>query len=177
MVNSMPLVETTKYIYVDLNEVCSFLVRSRRSAKRGQYHRDIPLAVFTAFLLEGYLNFAGEEMGLTWTRQDDHKNKLRKLCGKLGLGAPKALTQYSAFNRVFAVRHKIAHSSTVNLSRPVRSTRPKKKLYFLNTDWQRDLEDGKALEWLKEARDLITLLHSKIKPGRIPFGIAAEATW
>lgn len=173
-------VETTHYTYVDLDSTVRFFRRSRTTARRGKYYRDLGIIVFSAFTIEAYLNHVGASIDPDWHKKErrlDPKSKLELVCKSLGIQISLKSTMYQNFILTFQLRDSLAHGKTTKKKESF-SARKRAKLpdvYFGKSQLEKLGQRGKFVETSDSIRTLIKTIHAKFKPGKNPFGISESA--
>lgn len=166
--------ERTVIIHVYLHSAARLALEHAEKSKDGQFFNVMNSLISSAFCLEAYFNFVGEEIVPHWEMVEKKlspKEKLDLICAYIGLQDVKGTTVYPSFQRAFKFRNLVAHgrAETVKGSwiEKRESGSPRE---YPETEWEKLCTVRMAMTVLSDVETLIRLLHEKAGLNDDPFG-------
>ena len=151
----------TVYPHVVLRSAARWALQVAEDIEKGSFYQALLACLATAFTVEAYLNFLGEQLFSKWNSEHEKKkpkDKLKIISQKIGFDLPFKSTEYQAFTDVFALRNALVHGKVESVSGSWQSDKDTKSAVIgLKVHWEK-FGTPKAAK--KIHNDCIKLVHA-----------------
>jgi hypothetical protein len=109
----------TVYPHVVMRSAATSALQLAEDVQDGSYYQCLLACLATAFAVEAYLNFLGEQLLPKWGADHEKKapkDKLKAIAKKVAFDVPYKSVEYQAFTDVFALRNALAHGKVESIS-------------------------------------------------------------
>lgn len=165
------VIEKTRDVrmYAEMWHTSEVLLMNGKENAKGCTHQFRASLVFTAFMLEAYLNHIGKTLFRCWDDLDrlGPKEKLNVIADRIGLQVDYGREPWQIVKDLFVFRNKIAHGRSGKLSETVSLNQYQDEVLpqFVLTDWEKYCN----LEKAERAREHVEAIVHKIhKAANIP---------
>ena len=166
--------------YVYLRQASLHALDLARSDEAGRFFNLIASMLFTAFCIEGYLNFLGRIEIHNWEkieRRIGRKGRLRKLCDKLSINLDFRRNPYFTYLRIFEFRDLLVHSRVVRITSTGIQEDMVSTPFYPKAKWEKLVSIKNAEKFFDLSAEMIRLLHTKGGFPEDPFDSAWNAQW
>ena len=164
--------------YVELWHASHVMLEKAQKDQEGSFYPVMASLVFTAFMMEAYLNHVGPRLFECWDDLEQWLSPLSKLsliAEKLGVKKDKGRRPYQTVSKVFKFRNSLAHGKsralkTDNKIRVVDETFDRYMHESLKTEWESYCRQDNANRALVDTEAIIREFHKRAGiPPDFPF--------
>lgn len=164
--------------YVELWHASRVLLEKAKKDQEGSFYPVMASLVFTAFMMEAYLNHVGQRIFECWEDLEQRLSPLSKLsliAEKLGVKKDEGRRPYQTVSEVFRFRNYLAHGKsrvlkTNNEIRVVDETFDRYMHESLKTEWESYCRQDNANRALVDTEAIIREFHKRAGiPPDFPF--------
>lgn len=150
----------------------------------GSFYLVMASLIFTAFMVEAYLNHIGQRIFKCWNDLEERlspKSKLNLIAEKLGLVTNYQRRPYQTLSELFKFRNSVAHGKSVSLKsdnqiRLVDDTVDKYMHEFLETQWEKYCTSENAKRALEDMETVIREVHNAAGMRDFPFNFGMQSS-
>ena len=155
---------TTDFPYVTMCQSALKNLKRAQQSEQDRFHNCMSAIMFSAFALEGYLNFLGETRASDWDEYERKrpKEKMNELGEVLGYTVDWGRRPLQSFGKAFFFRNFIAHSKTVSAEWGAEDFPPEQ-------EWQTLANLKNAERIVEDTKSLIEELHELAGLGEFPW--------
>jgi len=172
--------------YAELRHASHVMLEKAEKDKEGSFYQVMASLVFTAFMMEAYLNHIGPQIFKCWGDLErlSPLSKLDLIAEKLGAEKDDGKRPYQTLSELFRFRNTLAHGKSASLKsdNEVRLVDKQFDEYryrhaFLETEWEKYCTLDNASQALEDTETIIKEIHGYIdKTGNFPFSFGMQST-
>lgn len=152
--------------YAEMRHASRVILEKAEQDPEGSFYQVMASLIFTAFMMEAYLNHIGQLIFKCWNDLEERlspKSKLNLIAEKLGLITNYGKRPYQTFSELFKFRNSVAHGKSVSLkSEQIRLVDGKFDKYvheFLETPWEQYCTSKNAKLALEDMEAIMEEVH------------------
>lgn len=165
------------HTYAYLHRAVEFHVSAAKETQKGQFYALMSALVFTAFMVEAFLNHVGALKIPNWEKKErrlSQKTRLEAILEAVDLSAADLKGKDKALETVFTFRDALAHGKTASLSASgivqIDWANPDIRALMPKTEWEK-LCSVEAVEPLVEdCKHILAVIHRAAGLGGALFG-------
>jgi hypothetical protein len=169
--------------YAVMRHASRVILENAEKDPEGSFYQVMASLIFTAFMMEAYLNHIGQRIFKCWNDLErlSHKSKLNLIAEKLGLVTNYGKRPYQTLSELFKFRDSIAHGKSVSLksvnqTRIVDDTFDKYMREFLETQWEKYCTSENAKRALEDMETIIREVHKAAGMTDFPFNFGMQSS-
>lgn len=169
--------------YAVMRHASHVILENAEKDPEGSFYQIMASLIFTAFMMEAYLNHIGQRIFKCWNDLErlSHESKLNLIAEKLGLVTNYGKRPYQTLSKLFKFRDSIAHGKSVSLksvnqTRIVDDTFDKYMREFLETQWEKYCTSENAKRALEDMETIIREVHNAAGMTDFPFNFGMQSS-
>lgn len=152
--------------YAEMWHASHVILEKADKDPEGSFYQVMASLIFTAFMMEAYLNHIGRRIFKCWGNLEwlSPSSKLNLIAEKLGVEKDEGKRPYRTFSELFKFRNSVAHGKSVLLKSDnqillVDDTSDSFMREFLKTRWEKYCTSESAKRALEDIETIIRELH------------------
>ena len=169
--------------YYELRHASHVILKKAEEDKDGSFYEVMASLIFTAFMIEAYLNHIGPRIIKCWGDLErlSPSSKLNLVTEKLGIEKNEGKRPYQTLSELFKFRNTLAHGKSVFLkseyeTRFVAEPSDKDGYESLQTEWEKYCTQDNANRALEDTEAIIKEIHKQAGVNGDPFSFGMQGT-
>ena len=172
--------ESTTYPYIYLQEASYFSLEKVKAEEEGSFFKLMGSMLFSAFCMEGYINFLGEKEIPRWNKIERNlgrDGRLSKLLLKIGMNPCISRRPFKTYTELFVFRDSLVHSRVTQLAITGSLRSPGQRLPKPLPEWETLINQKTAQRFIDDTTRIIKMMHKAAGYNRDPFATHRVGQW